>query len=128
MTVEIVDPDLLTSAPTRKPTLQAQLLEEETDNNSNLLIGIIIVSGMIVVLGSFRLFRHGEERAAKKRSEEMDHVQAKKEKARLDELHKAEGIYGAQMGYGEAHTKTSSSYRPQRQMSWCHDSGQNGFV
>jgi hypothetical protein len=97
MTVEVVDPDLLTSAPTRKPTLQAQpLLEEETDNKSNLLIGIIIVSGMIVVLGSFRLFRHGEERAAKKRSEEMDHVQAKKEKARLDELHKAEGKYGAQ--------------------------------
>jgi ABC-type nickel/cobalt efflux system permease component RcnA len=127
MTVEAVDLDLLTSAPTRKPTLQAQpLLEEETDNKSNLLIGIIIVSGMIVVLGSFRLFRHGEERAAKKRSEEMDHVQAKKEKARLDELHKAEGKYGAQIGYGEAHTKTSSkggendhesSYRPQRHMS-----------
>lgn len=99
------------------PTLQAQ-----PDNNSNLLIGIIIVSGMIVVLGSFRLFRHGEERAAKKRSEEMDHVQAKKEKARLDELHKAEGKYGAHMGYGEAHTISGkndheSSYRPQRHMS-----------
>jgi hypothetical protein len=117
MTVEVFDPDLLTNSPTRKPTLQPSLPLEE-NNDTNLLIGIIIVSGMIVVLGSFRLFRHGEERAAKKRSERVARVQAQKEKARLDELHKAEGRYGVKVGYGEAHTNpssTSHSYRPQRQ-------------
>ena len=97
--MEVVNPDILTSAPTRKPTLQPQpLLEEETKNYTNLLLGIIIVSGMIVVLGSFRLYRHGEERAAKKRSEEMARLQAQKEKARLGKLHKTEGKFEAQVG------------------------------
>lgn len=96
MAVKEVDPELLTAAPTRMPTLLPTVKE---DDKTDLLIGIIIVSGLIVVLGSFLLYRHGEERAAKKRSKEMDRVQAKKEKARLDKLQKEEEEYEAQVGY-----------------------------
>lgn len=96
MAVKEVDPELLTAAPTRMPTLLPTMKE---DDKTDLLIGIIIVSGLIVVLGSFLLYRHGEERAAKKRSKEMDRVQAKKEKARLDKLQKEEEEYEAQVGY-----------------------------
>ncbi|KAL9180301.1 hypothetical protein ACHAXT_008271 [Thalassiosira profunda] len=86
---EGVDPaDIaFTPQPTPRPTPAPTILEE--DNNSILVILIVVVAGLIVVLGAFLLYKHGERRAAKARREKVARLEDEKAMIRMERKQEA---------------------------------------
>lgn len=78
--------------PNPNPPPAPVTIEEDGDGNeSTLLIGIVVVVGLIVLLGAFLLYRHGERRAITNRRRKMEELEDRKEKARLEKRSKAGG-------------------------------------
>lgn len=103
-----------TKAPTQKPTRNAAILEADVsaaileaeeanriaeanakanNNEDYLVIGIVITGGLIVLLGSYLLFRHGQRRAATKRREKFERRELEKQKKRWREEDSAKVRY-----------------------------------
>ena len=59
-----------TKSPTRSPSPPPTIVTEDK-TASILLLCIVCISGLIVFLGAFQLFRYGERRAVKKRRKKM---------------------------------------------------------
>mmetsp|Transcript_1022 Transcript_1022/g.2066 ORF Transcript_1022/g.2066 Transcript_1022/m.2066 type:complete len:362 (-) Transcript_1022:104-1189(-) len=115
-------PKRYTMAPTPMPISSPPppTIPKEDNTDFILRIGIIITSGIIVLLGAFLLFRHGERRAAKLRREKMARLEEKDKKRRdkqrkvewgeakkhrhappTDSMAKGTDRYGKQMVYGQ---------------------------
>jgi len=88
--VSILATEEITPSPTKSPTPMPTPLimakeetdEEEKGNDSILIICIVITGGMIVLLGAFLLFRHGERKAAKTRRNKLERQELQKEQVR----------------------------------------------
>ena len=67
-----------TRSPTRSPSPPPTIISEDK-TASILLICIVCVSGLIVFLGAFQVFRYGERRAVQKRRKKMERAEMKKQ-------------------------------------------------
>jgi len=117
MSVPVVEgesPTSFTRAPTKTPTASPTAFKEDT-TGTILLICIVITGGLIVLLGAFLLFRHGERRAVRKRREKMARMEEQKQEARLEKRQQRELEERQQREWEEAskHQHAAQSAPPQ---------------
>eukprot|EP00578_Thalassiosira_sp_NH16_P023045 CAMPEP_0181085262 /NCGR_PEP_ID=MMETSP1071-20121207/5140_1 /TAXON_ID=35127 /ORGANISM="Thalassiosira sp., Strain NH16" /LENGTH=714 /DNA_ID=CAMNT_0023167061 /DNA_START=10 /DNA_END=2154 /DNA_ORIENTATION=- len=82
----------ITNSPTKSPTPRPTtvILSEEKNNDSILIICIVITGALVVLLGAFLLFRHGERNARKTQREKMERVEYLKERRRQERRERVE--------------------------------------